>query len=262
LPSAPGLVYKSPVRCTLVWAHDLGSSRAHEDELGLFDWTNVADAAEVVRYDARGHGRTEPTQYYDRAYRWSSMVDDMLRAAGTGPFVAGGAAMGGAVALWTALRAPRRVQALVLAVPPRAWEERGADAARYEEAARLVEARGLPAWAETLRLRPQPRILADELPAAGEVAARHVLTMEEKVVPAVLRGAAASDLPSRDELRTIVVPTLILAWADDADHPLTTAESLAEHLVLSELEVAHDLAAVRGWPRRVRAFLGGLCHWE
>jgi 3-oxoadipate enol-lactonase len=86
--------------------------------------------------------------------------------------------------------------------------------------------------------------------------------MDEKVVPAVLRGAAASDLPSRDELRTIVVPTLILAWADDPSHPLATAEALAEHLVLSELEVAHDLAGVRAWPDRVRAFLGELCQWE
>jgi pimeloyl-ACP methyl ester carboxylesterase len=86
--------------------------------------------------------------------------------------------------------------------------------------------------------------------------------MEEKVVPALLRGAAASDLPTREELRTVVVPTLILAWADDQSHPVATAEALAEHLVLSELEVAHDLAAVRAWPERVRDFLAGLSQWE
>ncbi len=250
-------------RCTLVWAHDLVSSRAHEDDLGLFDWSAVSREARVVRYDARGHGENEPMQYYERVYRWPAMVDDMLRAAGaSGPFVAGGASMGCAVALWTALRAPRRVQALVLAVPPRAWEDRASDAAAYEEAARTVEERGLPAWAEVLRHRPQPRIFAEELAGASEVAIRHLLTMDEKVVPAVLRGAAASDLPTRDELRTIVVPTLILTWADDPSHPVATAEALAEHLVLSELEVARDLAAIRAWPDRVRAFLSGLCRWE
>jgi pimeloyl-ACP methyl ester carboxylesterase len=249
--------------CTLVWAHDLASSRAHEDDLGLFDWSILGGEVTVVRYDARGHGESEATQYYERAFRWPAMVDDMLRAAGPSePFVAGGVAMGCAVALWTALRAPRRVQALVLTVPPRAWEERAADAAGYEEAARTVEEHGLPAWAEVLRGRPQPRIFAEELPGAPEVAIRHLLTMEEKVVPALLRGAAASDLPTREELRTIVVPTLILAWADDPTHPLSTAEALAEHLVLSEVDVAHDLAGIRAWPERVHSFLDGLCHWE
>lgn len=250
-------------RCTLVWAHDLASSRAHEDDLGLFDWSVVAGVARVVRYDARGHGENEAMQYYERVYRWPSMVDDMLRAAGSsGPFVAGGASMGCAVALWAALRAPRRVQALVLAVPPRAWEDRAVDATGYEEAAGTVEEHGLAGWAEVLRRRPQARIFAEELPEASEVAIRHLLRMDEKVVPSLYRGAACSDLPSREELRTIVVPTLILAWADDTAHPLSTADALAEHLVLSEIDVAHDLAGVRAWPDRVRDFLSELCQWE
>lgn len=248
--------------CTLVWAHDLGSSRAHEDDLGLFDWDVVGDAARVVRYDARGHGTTEPMHYYDRTYRWPAMVDDMLRAGGTGPFVPGGVSMGCAVALWTALRARRRVQALVLVAPPRAWEEREPDTARYEEAARTVETKGLAALADLLRGQPQGRIFAEELPEARDVSVRHLLTMEEKVVPAILRGAAASDLPTREELRTIVVPTLILAWEDDPAHPVAVAESLAEHLVLSELVVARDLAGIRAWAERMRAFLAGLCQWE
>jgi 3-oxoadipate enol-lactonase len=250
-------------RCTLVWGHDLASSTAHEDDVGLFDWSTLDGTARLVRYDARGHGESEATQFYERAFRWPAMVDDMLRAAGpSAPFVAGGVSMGCAVALWTALRAPRRIQALVLAVPPPAWEDRAPEAAAFEEAARLVEQHGLPAWAELVRGQPQPRILAEELPGAQEVGIRHLLAMEEKVVPAVLRGAAGSDLPSRDELRTIVVPTLILAWADDPLHPLATADALAEDLVLSEVEVAHDLAAVRAWPERVRRFLAGLCQWE
>ena len=248
-------------RCTFVWAHDLASSRAHEDELGLFDWSAVGDAAHVVRYDARGHGRTPAMQHYDRTFRWSSMVDDMLRAVPVGPFVAGGVGLGGAVAVWTALRATRRVQGLVLAGPPGAWEARAPDVSGYEEAARMVETRGLPAWADELRRRPQPGILAEELPAAREVSIRHLLAMEEKAVPPVLRGAAASDLPAREEVRGIVVPTLILAWAGDPAHPVATAESLAELLVLSELHVAHDLAGIRAWPKLIGDFLGNLCRW-
>jgi pimeloyl-ACP methyl ester carboxylesterase len=246
----------------LVWSHDLNSSMAHEDELGLFDWSGASDVANIVRYDVRGHGHAEVVQEYDRAFRWSAMVDDLMRAGGSQPFVAGGAAMGCATALYAALRAPRRVQGLILAIPPRAWEQRKADAEFYESGARLVEAKGLPAWVETLRAEPLPRILAEELPSARDLSLRHISTMKERVVPAILRGAAASDLPSREEIRGIVMPVLILAWADDPWHPVETAETLSDLLVLSELHVANDLAGVRRWPGLVREFLAGLCQWE
>jgi len=248
-------------RCTFVWAHSLNSSVAHEDEVGLLDWSVTAGVARVVRYDARGHG-TADAQYVERAFRWSALVDDMLWAAPTGPFVAGGTGMGSVTALFAALRAPRRVQALVLALPPPAWEARRGEREAHQAAARTVERRGLPAYVRALRSQPQPRILAQELPHAQELALRQVRMMDEKAVPAILRGAASSDLPTRDEVRSIVVPTLILAWDGDPGHPLATAEQLAELMVMSELHVAADLTGARRWPILVRDFLADLCLWE
>lgn len=248
-------------RCAFVWAHALNSSVAHEDEVGLFDWSDVAEAARVVRYDARGHGSAD-AQYVERAYRWSALVDDMLWAAPEGPFVAGGAGMGSATALFAAVRAPRRVQALVIALPPPAWEARSDERDAYRAAARAVERRGVPAYVRDLRARPQARILARELPHAEELTLRQVRMMDEKAIPAILRGAASSDLPTRDEVRSVVVPTLILAWEGDEGHPLSTAEELAGLMVMSELHVASDLAGVRRWPALVRDFLADLCLWE
>ncbi|MDP8938096.1 MAG: alpha/beta hydrolase [Actinomycetota bacterium] len=248
-------------RCSFVWAHALNSSVAHEEELGLFDWTEAAEVARVVRYDARGHGTANP-QYEERAFRWSALVDDMLWAAPAGPFVAGGTGMGSVTALFAALRAPRRVQALVLALPPPAWEARRREREAYQAAARVVERRGLPAYVRALRSQPQPRILAQELPAAQELSLRQVRMMDERAIPAILRGAASSDLPSREEVRSVVVPTLILAWEGDEGHPLSTAEELAELMVMSELHVAADLAEARRWPLLVREFLADLCLWE
>jgi len=86
--------------------------------------------------------------------------------------------------------------------------------------------------------------------------------MDRKAMPSILRGAASSDLPRRDEVRAIVVPTLILAWTGDPAHPVSTAETLAELMVLSELHVARDLAGVRRWPQLVSDFLGSICQWE
>ena len=248
-------------RCAFVWAHALNSSVAHEEEVGLFDWSEAADVAQVVRYDARGHGSADP-QYEERAFRWSALVDDMLWAAPEGPFVAGGVDMGSATALFAAVRAPRRIQALVLALPPPAWETREPERDVYREAAKAVERRGLPAYVRSLRSQPQPRILAEELPHAQELTLRQVRMMDEKAVPAILRGAASSDLPTRDEVRSVVVPTLILGWQGDHGHPLSTAEELAELMVLSQLHVAADLADTRLWPGLVRDFLADLCLWE
>ena len=62
----------------LVWGHGLTSSRRHEDQVGgLFGWSGLADAgrATVVRFDARGHGASDPTRDADD-YRWSSLALD------------------------------------------------------------------------------------------------------------------------------------------------------------------------------------------
>lgn len=239
-----------------VWAHALGGSVAQETEQGLFNWVAATEVATVVRYDARGHGDATGAYHY-RSYRWPAQVDDMVRAAGDGPFVAGGASMGCAVSLFAALAAPRRVQALVLALPPPAWEGRAAEAERYEAGARLVDAHGVPAFVEVLRAEPDPPVLVGQH-HVKEVSLRHVATMEGELLSAILRGAAASDLPSRQDVRGIIVPTLILAWDGDPAHPLSTAQELAELMIQADLRVAHDLDQVRAWPLLVRDFLAAL----
>ncbi|MGH3850876.1 MAG: alpha/beta fold hydrolase [Pseudonocardiaceae bacterium] len=238
-------------RPTFVWAHGLLSSVAHEDQAGLFDWSSLEDTARVVRYDTRGHGSAD-TPYEERAYRWSAMVDDMVHAAGDGPFVAGGVGMGAAVALFAALRAPRRVQGLVLAFPPPAWETRTTTAEAYRSAAIEVEGAGIGGYERWLADQPQPPV---------RVAVHHLRRMEHTVVAAILRGAAGSDLPKREELAGIVMPALILA-SDGPDHPVATARHLSDLLVLSDLHVAPGLTSTRSWPALVRTHLTGIPQWE
>lgn len=46
----------------------------------------------------------------------------------------------------------------------------------------------------------------------------------------------------------IDVPVTILAWTEDAAHPLSTAEALADLLPYARLEVARMPADVARWP--------------
>lgn len=236
-----------------VWAHELCSSIAHEDELGLFPASALADSMPVVRYDARGHGRSLGG-YEERSYRWSAMVDDMLRAV-DGPFVAGGIGMGVATALYAALRAPRRVAGLVLVLPPVAWDDRQRAAATYEADADLAETSGPSRLAEAVRHRPLSPVLAQVRSDAHEVDARHLMAMDPKLLGPVLRAAARSDLPTPEQVRSVIVPTLILAWEGDPNHPVETARALADSMLQADLRIAKDAEEIKGWPSTVEEFL-------
>ena len=238
-----------------IWAHEICSSMAHEDELGLFPCSALAGSRPVVRYDARGHG-SSLGGYEERSYRWSAMVDDMLRAV-EGPFVAGGIGMGVATALYAALRAPRRVAALVLVLPPAAWDERASATAAYEADADLTEMSGVKRLAEAVRERPLSPMLARLRSDAREVDARHLQSMDPKFLAPLLRAAARSDLPRPEQVRSVIVPTLILAWEDDPLHPVATARALADSMIQADLRIAADVDDIKAWPATVEEFLAG-----
>ena len=244
---------------TFVWAHDLLSCVDHENTVRMFDWAPVEQAARMVRYDARGHGRAE-AQYVDRAYRWSALVDDMIRAPGEGPFVGGGIGMGAATALSAAVRAPRRLAALVLVAPPAGWQWRYDRADEYERLAQEVEQRGAVALAESWPVVGQPGFLTDRFDGPAELLTRHLFGMDPHALPCILRGAALSDLASPDEVHEVIVPTLILAWDGDDGHPLCVAEELASLMIQGELHVAEDREALARWPHLVRRFLADVTY--
>jgi pimeloyl-ACP methyl ester carboxylesterase len=231
------------------WGHGFGSSASQESS-ALLGWDRLAARHRVVRWDAPGHGASAGTP--DPAeYRWDRLgraVIGLADALGVDRFATGGVSMGAAGALWTAVQAPGRVTGLVLALPPTAYETRAAD--DYRAHADLVEREGVGAYVAEMRKEPLPAILRDIADAYD-----YTPMVADDLFPAVLRGAGDSDLPPVEQLRTIAVPALILAWVDDPGHPLSTAELLAATLPQAELHVARDLGDVLGWTERVETLL-------
>lgn len=236
----------------VVQLHGLTSSRARDETLRL-DLTAGLDGHRVLRYDARGHGRsTGRPETSD--YLWPRLADDLLdllaaRCAGD-PVAGVGQSMGTATLLHAALRDPGRFSRLVLALPPTAWQSRVAQREVYRASAELVERRGVGAWTEMSRLAPRPPAVDPQIPlTAPDVA--------EALVPSLLRGAAGSDLPDLTHLTGLRLPTLILAWEGDAAHPLSTARALSVVLPDSHLVIAATPAQVVGWPALVAQHLRG-----
>ncbi|MDX3539182.1 alpha/beta fold hydrolase [Streptomyces sp. MB09-01] len=233
-----------------VYAHGGFVSQAVEDRMGLFDWAPVLRAGRrLVRYDARAHGRStggpSPSEY-----TYASLADDLLALLdhlGAGRAVdAMGASMGCGSVLHAAVREPERFSRLVMLIPPTAWTTREAYARANRSAAERVTREGLDAWLAGRRRQP-PAVVSDvpQFPP----------TPAEAVLPAVLRGLARSDLPSPAEIAGLRLPTLILAWVDDAGHPLSTARTLADLLPGAALHVSETRADVRTWGERIADFL-------
>ncbi len=240
-----------------VWAHGLLSSMAQEDETGMFGWRGLRDAARVIRYDARGHGRSVATPDPDD-YAWPSLAADMLGlldALDVDSAVVGGASMGCATALYAALEAPERVERLVLAVPPTAWATRAAQQRIYRAGAAAVAVTGLRTIVASMRSRPVPPVLAERYPGAREKNLEYLLRADRMTVTTILRGAGRSDLPSPAELATLRMPALILAWDGDPVHPTETAMRLAEVIPDATLDVARSGGDLEAWEPLVRAFL-------
>ena len=163
--------------------------------------------------------------------------------------------MGTATSLHAAVVAPERVLALVLVIPPTAWETRPAQRELYEAGAEVIERDGLEAFADLSAAEPPPPIFAHIADVVKEAQRANFLAQDAAILPTVLRGVAGSDVPPRDTVAAIDLPALILAWEGDPGHPESTAESLHELLGDSELEVARTLGEVLRWPARVAEFL-------
>lgn len=238
-----------------LWSHALLGSMAQDLDGGVLAWRDLSDICEVMRFDARGHGRSDSCGEPED-YTWLNQARGLWEVANhftNDPLILGGASMGSAVSLHAACMHPERVRGLILVIPPRAWHWREGKAAGYRITASVVNVtRGLPF--RLLGSIPFKQGDSFRKNARG-VMARDLAKVNPAGVVGAMRGAALSDFPSREALAQLQIPTLILAWPDDATHPLAVAQELDHILPCSQLEVAEGEGAPYAWPGRVREFI-------
>lgn len=239
---------------TVVSAHGLLQSREADRSPGLIDWAALPAAGfRLISYDARGHGDSSGTIDPD-SYGWDALSDDLLAlvdaVSPADPVRAFGVSMGTGTLLHALTKAPSRFTAVTLGAPPTAWETRSAQGSMYDGLAALVESKPSGDLADLFAAAPLAPIFQG---VAGFPSAP---TPPRELLPSILRGAGHTDLPDPELLRAVDVPALILAWATDPGHPISTAERLKELLPASTLHVSATAPDIKTWAARAAAFFG------
>jgi pimeloyl-ACP methyl ester carboxylesterase len=197
---------------TLVLAHGFaGSARNFGPQARA-----LRDRNRVVRYDARGHARSEAPRD-PAAYTPATLAEDMGRVldhVGAEQAVVGGLSMGAGMALRFALAHPERVRGLVLAAFPPGPAEKTSVTAAAHAFADAIERDGLEAAGARYVWGPGSGLDAE----AAKLVRRGFLEHPPHGLANTLRGGIAEQ-PSVDELApqlaTLRQPALVIAGARD-----------------------------------------------
>jgi pimeloyl-ACP methyl ester carboxylesterase len=223
---------------------------------------------EVVSYDARGHGESDPAPA-GQGYGYPELVGDLeavvAATIGEEPFVLAGHSMGAHTAVAYALRHPERLPGLVVIGPTYTGEISSSTLAYWDGLAAALENGGVdgfvdyvdrnqgadPSWRDSVLRFTRERMLRHRDPQA--------------LVEALRQVPRSRPFESMAELESLRVPTLVVASHDDADpgHPRHVAEAYAERLPQARLAGEKEGESPLAWQggrlsREIAAFCAGL----
>jgi len=219
-----------------------GSSAGWDAHVDLF-----ARRYRVIRPDLPGHGRT-PAPSADRcsmahvAHDLAALIAQVAQRANA-PAVLLGYSMGGRLALYTALRHPEHIRALILesASPGLATEaERAARRASDDALAQRILDLGIPAFVDAWERLP---LFASHTRLPADVQAKQQAQRranEAQGLANSLRGMGAGSQPSLwDALPQCPLPVLLISGADDAKYTtiagrMASALPDAQHVIIAD----------------------------
>jgi pimeloyl-ACP methyl ester carboxylesterase len=208
------------------------------------EFTYFSQYYRVIRYDMRGHGKSEPVEG-----EFSNLVDlvSLLDAVGIySPVVLIGCSMGGSLAIDFALTHPTRVIALItLGAGPSGLDLGIPLPPKYVDAEKAFEAGDLDLTAEI-----ETQIWFDGIGRSSDQVNqtmrqllfdmdRLVLSHEVKELGSQLSN---TDTPAVERLNNLDLPVLIIVGAHDTPYMLAAAEYMEEKIALSTKITIEDAA--------------------
>ncbi len=219
-------------RPVLLLSNSLGTAL----EMWAPQLTTLAERFRVLRYDSRGHGRSDvPPGPYGIA-RLGRDALALLDGLGIDRAAFAGVSKGGMVGMWLGVNAPERITHLALCNTsahvgaPEVWDQRIA----------TVRAEGMAAIVPGVI----DRWFTKRFQAAEPVSVEQIAAMLRTNPPEGYAAccAAVRDMDQRVAIRAIRVPTLVIAGQHDLatppDHARLIAESIARARYV-ELDAAH-----------------------
>jgi 3-oxoadipate enol-lactonase len=214
----------------------LSSSLGTTHELWAAQTAELAKSFRVLRYDHRGHGRSDVPPGPYTVEQLATDVIELLDRLGLASVTFCGLSLGGAVGMWLASRAPDRVARLVLC----ATSARFADPAFWLDRARTVRDAGVAAVADVVLERWfTPRFRATQ-PQTVDRFRRLLVSTPREGYAACCDALAEWDF--RDDLRTIAAPTVVVVGEEDPSTPPEHAALIAGRIPGAKLEVVRGAA--------------------
>jgi 3-oxoadipate enol-lactonase len=196
----------------------------------------LSDRFRALRYDIRGHGRSEvPPGPYSMAELGSDLLA-LLDRLGIERAALCGLSIGGMISMWVAAHAPERVERLVLCCtsaelgPREGWVERAA----------TVRADGVEAIADAVLARWFTPTFAQAHPDVTQ-RMRQILTNTPREGYAGC-SEAIGDMDLTGDLGSITAPTLVLAGSDDPATPPDHGERIASLIPGARFEIVSPAA--------------------
>lgn len=212
--------------------------------------------------NCRGHGDSPAGDL--NALTIAHFTDDlaqMIDLLPQKPIAVGGISMGAAMALRLAVTRPDLVQALILSRPAWVTDDAPANMQPNAQAGRML-AQGLDAFDATDTAKHLAETAPDNLASL-----RCFFTRPNPTVTQALLTRIAADGPgvTAQDLRALTIPTLIMASAEDAVHPMAHAIDLSRLIPGAQLielpPKGRDKAAhVAACQTAILTFLKGLPH--
>lgn len=239
-----------------IWLHGMLNSVESDSLYSLINLDQLAQHVKLIRYDACAKS-------IDGDYRWDTMtahLADVIDSGHYDPVILAGTSMGSVTCLHYAVNHPEKVKALILVTPPPAWEKREAVKAVYRKIASKCKANAIPDFLKRLISITQdpPEFYEQVHPGTRQKLMDYRLSFDPRYYPQIYLGGAASDLPSREQIASLKVPTLIVALPDDENHPLDISQELNGLIASSSIEVISDYPDYSNLQQKVSEFIASL----
>jgi 3-oxoadipate enol-lactonase len=248
----------------LVMAHaGIADARMWDDQ-----FVALAEHYQVVRYDERGYGRSQPAA---GAFYQHENLRALLQHLGIEQAVLMGCSMGGMTMIDLALEYPELVKALILVASGlsgyEGTDEADVNTTQYANQAEEAFYAGDYARASECEVRIWvigPQRTPEQVPAAvrDKVQQMNLIALQNEARE--LGDVLRLDPPASERLGEIRVPTLVIAGDSDQPVMLAIADYLTKHIAGAQKIVMSDAAHLsnmehpEAFNQHVRAFLDNL----